>query len=132
MNEAYESLKKQLEIIERFVTSEMSVEEFVSMMKTNCNEQAQEVKLEEIPEDIRRHEEQHARIIEKYNLSPKFYRIGGVYSCRFEIEKIKSWERERVLKFLFELYSAPSSFSSFDHLVCYLIYAYYPNVLNSL
>lgn len=113
----------QLELLEALCNGRISVKEWVELLKELSPTDAEEVSLEEIPEPIRTHELEHARVIEMYGFKPSFIRRkDGSYATVFDVEKLREWERNDVLRFLLEVYGSPSSYSAYDHLAFYLIY----------
>ncbi len=114
--------EENLALLEALCQNKLTVKEWVARLKSQ-KWYYEEIELEEIPEPIRTHEREHAEVIRKYGLRPKFVKSKeGIYAVAFDPSELEGWSREEVLQFLLELYGAPSSYSAYDHLAFYLIY----------
>jgi|GEM_PF-6088351 len=113
---------EDLALLEALCEGKLTVKEWIARLKA-VKRQYEEVGVEDIPEPIRSHEKEHAEVLRKYGFEPKFVKTEeGIYAVLFDPSGLEKWEREEVLRFLLELYGAPSTYSAYDHLAFYLIY----------
>jgi len=126
-----EILRQQLADLEDFVVGKIDKDEYLKRLEKLMKKSAREIKIvseEEIPPSIKEHEMQHAEIIKKYGLDFNFCVLpGNIYAVTYSTDKMKGWSKEKILDFLWELHTAPKSYSEYDHLVYYLLVFYWKN-----